>query len=186
MENEFGGTSDGHLYQFRASFWPEPDRAIWISFLILLRENQQIFSKEALRRRKQKEAPNLTPSELDDFFRSVYEPTPDDFRNLRKCVAKWRKIYESNYSDIRHKFFAHKEFSDREEIDTLFANAKIDELKSMLIFLSSLHNALEQLFVNGRKPDLSLTAGGTDLQERITREVEQFLLKAAGVTRPKV
>lgn len=149
--------------------------------LSLAQKNLYIFSKEALGRRRQ--GADLAPPEwLDDFLGGVYVPTPEDFRILRKDVKTWRGIYESTYRDIRHKFFAHKEVSDQMEIDALFAKTKIDELQSMLTFLISLNGALWQLFVNGLKPDLSSPAGGSDLQERITREVEQFLLKTAGVT----
>jgi hypothetical protein len=152
----------------------------------LARNNLYIFSKEALRRRKHKQAPNLTPSELDDYLQRAYEPKPKDFRSLQKDVKKWRDIYESTYRDIRRKFFAHKEVSGPEEIYALFENTRIDQLQSMLNFLSSLHNMLLLLFFDGRKPDLIWTIGSSDLQERITREVEQFLLKAAGVTKPKL
>ena len=58
---------------------------------------------------------------------------------------------------------------------------KLMNCKVCSLFLSSLNNALWQLFQNGRKPDLSSPAGGSGLQERIRREVERFLLKTAGV-----
>jgi hypothetical protein len=143
----------------------------------------QIFSKEALGRRKQKQGTNLTPTELDDYLRSAYEPTPEDFRILRKCVKKWRTIYVSNYRDIRHKLFAHKEVSDHAETDALFAKTTIGELQSLFTFLRSLHQALSKLFFNGLKPDLSAPAGRT-VQDRITQEAERFLLAAAGLTQP--
>jgi hypothetical protein len=44
-----------------------------------------------------------------------------------------------------------------------------------------LHQALSQLFINGRKLDLSAPAGRT-VQDIITQEAERFLLAAAGVT----
>jgi hypothetical protein len=142
----------------------------------------QIFSKEALGRRKQGANPD-PPVWLDDYLRSVYEPTPEDFRNLRKSVKKWRTIYVSNYRDIRHKLFAHKEVSDHAETDALFAKTTIGELQSLFAFLRSLYQALWKLFFNGLKPDLSAPAGRT-VQDRITQEAERFLLAAAGVTKP--
>lgn len=150
--------------------------------LKMARENPQIFSKEALGRRKQ--GANSNPPEwLDDYLRSVYEPTPEDFRKLRDSVKKWRKIYESNYRDIRHKVFAHKEVSDHAEIHALFAKTEIEELQSLFAFLGSLYQALWQLFFNGLKPDLTAPAGES-VQDRITQEAKQFLLVAAGVTQP--
>jgi hypothetical protein len=155
--------------------------------------NLQLFSKAALGRRKQ--GANVEPPEwLEDYLSDVYEPTPQDFRRLRSYVRKWRKIYESNYRDLRHKLFAHKEVADRADIDALFAKTNINELQRMFTFLSSLHGALWQLFFNGRKPvlrpqrysvkrmrDLPSPANrGKALQERILHEAEQFLTTLAG------
>ena len=153
------------------------------SLIRIAQNNLEIFSKEALGRRKQKLGANLSPPELDECLRSAYEPTPEDFRDLRKSVQKWRKIYESNYDDIRDKLFAHKEVSDRAETDALFAKTNIGELQSLFAFLLSLDEALLLLFVNGHKPDLSAPAGRT-VKEIITQEAERFLLAAAGVTQP--
>jgi hypothetical protein len=150
--------------------------------LSLAQKNLYIFSKDALGRRKQGPDPE-PPVGLSDYLRNAYVPAPEDFRSLRKEVKTWRGIYESTYRDIRHKFFAHKEVSDQIEIDALFAKTNIDETQRMLIFLSSLNDVLWQLFFNGNKLDISLHAGGSDLQGRITSEVEQFLLKTAGVGR---
>jgi hypothetical protein len=74
------------------------------------------------------------------------------------------------------------EVSDPIEIEALFAKTKIDEIQSMLTFLNSLKTALSMAFYNGSRPAPSLFSGGSDLQGLITREVEQFLLKAAGAT----
>jgi hypothetical protein len=149
--------------------------------LKIAQDNLNIFSKEALGRRKLKLGPKLTPLELEDYLRSAYEPTPEDFRRLRKCVKKWRTIYENNYRNIRHKLFAHTEMLDRAETNALLAKTNIGELQRLFSFLLSLHQALSQLFINGRKLDLSAPAGRT-VQDIITQEAERFLLAAAGVT----
>ncbi len=95
--------------------------------LRIAQQNPQIFSKDSLGRRKW--GANSDPPEwLDDFLGSAYEPTSEDFRNLRNCVKKWRRIYESNYRAIRHKLFAHREVSDHAETDELFAKTNIGEL----------------------------------------------------------
>jgi hypothetical protein len=105
----------------------------------------------------------------------------------------------SNYRDLRHKLFAHKEVADRAEIDALFAKTNIRELQRMFAFLSSLHEALWQLFFNGRKPvlrpqrysvkrmrDLPSPANrGKALQERIIHEAAQFLVALAGVAQQR-
>ena len=152
------------------------------SLIRIAQNNLEIFSKEALGRRKQKLGANLSPPELDDCLRSAYEPTPKDFRDLRKSVQKWRRIYQSNYDEIRDKLFAHREMWDRAETYALFAKTNIGELQSFFAFLLSLDQALLLLFINGHKPDLSAPAGRT--VKEITQEAKRFLLAAAGVTQP--
>jgi AbiU2 len=166
--------------------------------LHLAQQNPQIFSKQALGKRKEASSSNAAEW-LGDYLKTAYEPIPDDFRRLRKHVARRRKIYEIKYRDIRHRFFAHKLISDRAEVDALFAKTSIQELRRLFVFLQSLREALWELFNNGRKPilrpvrysvqrmrDLPSPKGGRDtVQERITHEAEQFLRKAAGDTSKK-
>ncbi len=160
--------------------------------LRIAQDNPQIFTKAALGRRKQGNNPR-PPDWLDEYLRSAYEPTPTDFRRIRAHIRKWRKIYEGCYRDLRHKVFAHKEVSDRTETAALFGRTNIRELQRLFAFLRSLHDALWHLFFNGWKPvlrpvrysvkrmrDLPSPAGRHDaVQERITREVEQFLVSAS-------
>jgi len=121
--------------------------------LRIARDNPEIFSKAALGRRKQgnqREAPNW----LDECLEGIYVPTTTDFRRLRRHVKNYRRIYESNYRDLRHKVFAHKVASDPAEIQTLVARTDIREMERLFVFLLKLHETLWQLFFNGRKPVL--------------------------------
>jgi hypothetical protein len=147
----------------------------------------QIFSKAALARRKQGSNPQR-PDWLDEYLRGVHEPTPDDFRRLRAHVRKWRRIYEANYRDVRHKFFAHKEAADEAEVAALFSKGTNRELQRMFAFLGCL-----RLFFNGGKPVLrparysvkrmrdlpSPPFSSHTVQEKITHEAEDFLKFAA-------
>jgi len=83
-----------------------------------------------------------------------YDLTLTDVRDMRRAVAKWRKVYEARYREIRHKIFAHKGLSHA-DADALMANTKIDEVKELLGFLHSLYISLWQLHINGREPDLT-------------------------------
>ena len=158
----------------------------------MAQKHPDIFSKTGLGRRKQ--GTNPTPPEwLDDYLRNAYEPTSQDFRRLRTHIHKWRKIYESNYRDIRHKLFAHKELSEQAETDAVFQKANVKELQRMSVFLGSLHDAFWQLFFNGRKPILRPRRYSIDrmrdkplpkfwiktVQEQIVNEVQQFLMAAS-------
>jgi len=160
----------------------------------MAQKHPEIFSKAALARRKQGTNPS-PPEWLDNYMRDAYEPTPEDFRRLRAHVRKWRKIYESNYRDIRRKLFAHKEVSEQVQTDALFKKTNVVELQRMAVFLGSLHDALWGLLFNGHKPvlrprryslkrmrDKPLPPGWIkSVQEHIVKEIQQFLLSASGL-----
>jgi hypothetical protein len=160
--------------------------------LRITQDHPEIFSKAALGRRKQGNNPEPA-TWLTEYLGDSYEPTARDFRRIRAHVRKRRKIYESNYRDIRHKWFAHKAVSDQTEIAALFSKTNIRELEQLLAFLRSLYEALWQLFFNGRKPILrplsysvkrirNLRPSATrqsGVQEKIALEAEQVLTFAA-------
>lgn len=161
--------------------------------LRLAQDNPLIFPREALGRRKQGNNVDR-PEWVDDYLRDAYEPTPRDFRRLRTHVKKKRRTYETKYRVVRDKFFAHKEISDQSDVTIVFGKGSNRELQQLFAFLGSLHDALWQLFYNGRKPLLrpmrysvkrmrdipspSPTRGAA-VQERILHEAERFLLAAA-------
>lgn len=165
----------------------------------LAQKNRVIFSKAALGRRKQGNT-TTPPAWLADYLRDAYEPKAADFRRLRGYVRKRRHIYETKYRDLRRKVFAHKEVTDPEAVAALFGKTNIRELQRLLAFLGSLHEALWQLFFNGRRPVLSPRRYSVrrmrDLpspaerrravQERITHEAEQFLISAASAAQLRV
>lgn len=159
----------------------------------IAQQNPGIFSKAALAGRKRRDSENADEW-LDEFLRDVYLPTPDDFRRLRKYVARRRKTYESNYRDLRHKVFAHNVCSDTKEVEALFAKTNVRELQQLLTFLSRLREALWHLFHNGSKPNLrpvrysvkrmrklsSPRHGGGAVQERLTHEIEEWFKSVVG------
>ena len=160
--------------------------------LKIAQSNMGIFSKGALAGRKRRASPN-TDERIDEYLVDVYVPTAADFRRLRSHVARRRRIYEENYRALRHQVFAHKEVAEKTDIQALFGKTNIRELQQLLIFLRRLHEALWQLFNNGRKPALrparysvkrirekpSQEQRGRALQERLTHEIEGFLRAVA-------
>ena len=159
----------------------------------IAQQNPGIFSKAELADRKRRGSANADDW-LDEYLRDVYVPTCDDFRRLRKYVARRRKIYESNYRDLRHKVFAHNVCSDTKEVEALFAKTKVRELQQLLTFLSRLREALWDLLHNGRKPTIrpvrysvkrmlklsSPRKGGGGVQERLTHEIIEFFKSLVG------
>ena len=150
--------------------------------------NMVIFSKEALSGRKRRSSTNADEW-IDEFLRDVYVPSANDFRRLRRYVDKKRKTYKDNYRDIRDKIFAHKEISAKEDEQPFFDKTNVRELQKLFIFLRRLHEALWQLYNNGRKPTLqparysvkqireqpSPEIQGRALQERLIHEIEEYL-----------
>jgi len=159
--------------------------------LRIAQKHPDIFSRPALGVRKQGNAKS-PPEWLPEYLVEAYVPKATDFRRLRSHVHKRRKIYDGKYRDLRHKVFAHKEITDPAAVSALYAKTNIRELQRLLVFLSSLHEALWQLFFNGRKPILqprrysvrrmrdlpSPAERGRGIQERITHEAEMFLMTA--------
>lgn len=107
----------------------------------IAQENRDIFSTDALAKRKKKDSKNADEW-TDDYLKGVYEPTEKDFRELRKKVKEFRKIYETNYRDIRHKIYAHKEVSDAEDVQKLLSKTNARELQSVFVFVSALYEAM--------------------------------------------
>ena len=151
-------------------------------------ENMEIFSLQALGARKQGQSP-IRPAWLDDYLVKAYVPSPTDFRKLRKEVNERRKIYIDKYGAIRNKVYAHKTTNDFSEEEALFSGTGIQELQLLVTFILALHEALWQLYHNGRAPVLQQqrysvvemldhpTQNGPDptVQERITHEAARFL-----------
>ena len=70
--------------------------------LKLIEKNPSIFSKAALRKRKEKDLANSLHL-VDNVMKDVKEPTASDFKWLNEFVEKRRKIYGKCYKQIRDK-----------------------------------------------------------------------------------
>jgi hypothetical protein len=111
-----------------------------------------MFSRPALELRKQLTGA-ISRQEAKEYVSTAYELTAQDVRDIRKKVASWRKIYEARYRGIRHGVFAHKGLS-KTGTNALMKLTNVEEMKAMFGFLHKLHDALWELYKNGRKPDL--------------------------------
>ncbi|MFQ3452009.1 hypothetical protein PMN64_01580 [Bradyrhizobium sp. UFLA01-814] len=96
----------------------------------------------------------MTQSDADKYAADRHDLTYADIRQMRKAVNKWCKVYIARYRNIRHKIFAHKGASSV-EAEALMAKTNVDEMKQLLGFLHTLHNALYQLYLNGLVPNLT-------------------------------
>jgi hypothetical protein len=159
----------------------------------LVNQHRGMFSKTALSRRKQGHEAQ-PPAWLPEYLRTAYEPTNADFRRIADYVKKYRRIYEDRYREVRNQLYAHKQAADPASIATLVKDTSIKEMERLFTFLLQLHQALQELFVNGRKPVLrpvrysaqrisrrpSSTIPTDSVHERISMHAERALLGIAG------
>jgi len=124
------------------------------TILRLSYENREhVFSKVALATRKRAGSKN-TDDWLDAFMERASAPAVADFKRLSRLVKKYRKVYETQYQDIRNKTLAHTEVVDDVELAALYAKTNIRDLERLLVFLNRFHSALWEMFYNGRRPRL--------------------------------
>ncbi len=169
-------------------FDPDPKNHSVTRLLSIAHSNLGMFSKEALAARRRKNSKDAD-TWLPEYLKTVYEPLSDDFRRLKRYVNVRRRIYEEKYRPLRHMVFAHRGASNKSEVDALFASTNRKELRQLLVFLRRLHEALWQLYFNGKKPVLrparhsvrrmldipSPNSKQSTLQEHLVQEINSFL-----------
>jgi hypothetical protein len=116
--------------------------------MLVVERNLPIFSQAALRSRKEKV---ISAEQAREYGKDRHVLSANEVRNLKKQIREWRKVFQARYLPIRHQF-AHKRLSHIDEVKALLAKTNVDELKHMFGFLRSLHQALDQLFINGLNP----------------------------------
>jgi len=151
-------------------------------------QHNEIFTAAALEARKRTASANASDW-IDEFMSDIHEPTAEDWRRLRKHVAKWENVYRRNYRDIRHKVYAHRQRITELETQQLFAKTSYDELEQLFGFLDALYEALWRLYHNGQKPHIKYkrrsllemlsqkrqTSRGAAAGELIAADTDQFL-----------
>jgi hypothetical protein len=86
------GLYSGQLYNRVSRIFDTDKRTHSVGRLLQLAEtNVSIFSKAAVRRRKNKDLANANHL-IDEFMSSVHDPTPSDFKWLRSFVDARRKV----------------------------------------------------------------------------------------------
>jgi len=113
-------------------------------------KNLGLFSKGSLQARKQSDG--LPQQQAANYVADAHELTAPDLRMLRKEIARWRRIYEKRYRDVRDKVFAHKGLSHLTQVNELLAKTNVDEMKALFAFMSALYSALWEQFHNGLRP----------------------------------
>jgi hypothetical protein len=115
--------------------------------------NLQLFSRQALSERKRNRQTS-SPPWLQDYLAKAHYPTQKDVVRLRKKVGEYRDLYNRIIKPVRHKYIAHREKEEHQEVQALYSAGKVKELWRLVTFLQALHEALLQQYHNGRKPVL--------------------------------
>jgi hypothetical protein len=125
----------------------------------IIENNKDLFTKESFKNRW---IGDKDRGKLDDwlpkYLESVYVPTNDDFRKFKKFIANQNRIYENLYAPIRHQF-GHRIYDKNEDVEVLFNKVQVKDLEKFCVCLGSIHEALWQLYHNGRGPLLPIKRG---------------------------
>jgi hypothetical protein len=116
-------------------------------------EHPELFDKSTLHARKIKAWGGVDHPEWN-YFDTFREPMKSELGALKTALYPHRLRFQSVYSQIRSKVFAHKVLVDQQQIDGLFEKTKLQELEDILFFLYDLMEVLGNLFLNGRLPVL--------------------------------
>lgn len=112
-------------------------------------DNLHLLTKSGLAARRVASG-SMTPAEANRYAADAYDMTVQDVRDLKKQVAHWRRLYEDKYRDVRHFVFAHKK--TQSTVEQVLARTNIEEVKQLFGFLAGVYQALDQLYINGRRP----------------------------------
>jgi hypothetical protein len=113
----------------------------------------EYFEKTALADRKRKLANGREPDWLKGYLEDAWEPTADELRAFRAALEPARTTYQSTYSAIRHKFFAHSE-RDAALANRLLENTQVADIEDIFYGLNEVVLALHALYDNGAKHEV--------------------------------
>lgn len=115
--------------------------------------NLELFSLTSLEARKL-DGHSTRPNWIDSYLDRAHYPTLKDVERLRGYVKRYREFYDRAVKPVRHKYLAHREKQEHFEVQELYAKGTVKEMWKTVTFLLTLHDALLQQHLNGRKPIL--------------------------------
>jgi hypothetical protein len=132
----------------------------------------EYFAKAALADRKRKLANGHEPEWLKGYLEHAWEPTADELKAFRAALEPAQTNYQSTYSAIRHKFFAHSE-RDIALANRLLENTQIAEIEDIFYGLNEVVLALHALYDNGAKHEVG--TGSRAYIERVRTRTRTML-----------
>jgi hypothetical protein len=161
------------------------------------RDYPGIFSAKALEARKVEAG--LAAQDAATYAAAAYiPPKTGGFAQLQAALDDKQKFYRTKIKKIRDEVFAHAVALSPEERSAMFAGVFLRQFWELAVFPLQLHEALWQLYANGRKPELqpcyttiqdilaNLPAKGTISMEHMhtARETRGFLDRLRPLVNP--
>lgn len=143
----------------------------------ITRANLHVFSKAALGARKTGYGPK--PPWLDVYLQGVWEPqTGADLKFLKDAVKPHAAVFESVYKPIRHSIYGHRLMSDDAAGVALFPQTNREAVARILDFLHDLVESINELYLNGRRPELGVR-DFQDYNQRICEDARNVMRRLA-------
>lgn len=140
-------------------------------------KNKDIFTEQSFVCRWKKSSDRSQIDHwLPEYLKTLYIPKDSDFKNLGKFIEKQKKLYKQIYRPIRDQF-GHKIYNKNEEVKVLFDKVQIKELEKFCVTLYGIHQALWQLYHNGRGPFLPIKYGKYSTKNILKTKFEPYTPK---------
>jgi hypothetical protein len=126
------------------------------TLLKVVKNNKNIFTKESFKNRWIKDRDRKQIDHwLPEYLKKVYIPTDKNLLDLSSFIEEQKKVYKQLYRPIRDQF-GHKIYNKNEEVKVLFDKIQVKDLEKFCVKLYGIHEALWQLYYNGRGPLLPI------------------------------
>jgi AbiU2 len=141
-------------------------------------KNPQLFSKAALllRKRFDNRVEGEDPEWLTQYIAAAWEPNSADLKPLLSELTPHCERFKKIHAPIRNEIYAHRSKKNEEDVYIQFSKTTIGDVETILRFVHTLLAMLQELILNGRKPDLTNFTGydgsliGLGFRPRIARK----------------
>lgn len=149
------------------------------TLLEVTQKNKDIFTKESFANRWTKNQDrNKIDHWLPEYLKKVYVPKDTNLVDFGKFIEKQRGIYKQLYRPVRDQF-GHKIYNKDEDVKVLFDKIQINELEKFCVRLDGIHEALWQLYHNGRGPLLPIKQGRYSTKNILKTKFKPYVTKPA-------
>jgi hypothetical protein len=140
--------------------------------------NLQVLSRAAVGARKIGHGPK--PTVPDEYLMGKWEPqAAADLKFLKDALKPHAAVFESVYKPIRHAVYGHRLMSDDQASVDLFPQTNREAVGKIIDFLHDLVESINELYLNGRKPELGVR-NFKEHNQRIRNEARNVMRKLAG------